>query len=526
MNHFGIGRLDHDKSLVLPTDVLKPLFIRDGALVHGMFYPPEMPWEKDVESSRFDFVLSVIPYDLWAKSCRLVIHTKHNVGSFRKIANVITENGASILSSEASRSAHSYDSWNIIVAFEDMKNPEKCQFNAGMKLFDDIVPRIERLRREIYDECQDILFADYTDTLLKNPATIIPLHAMHYFYNIVQCKQNMPSARINEDYLTWAHYKPFQLRCQGDSSLVSDDGEFKSIVEKINIKIDSIIPSVVFAEMDTDDANLRIVIIPKRIKRRFINVSARFIRSSPPKTSRGFTSHILDMVTKRGCNVWGLTNRTYLLTDVREEGKLDLIVERPERDEDRFDGNGVVAEPSLSLRCQEELKKYISENPLPTFLSHIDVIDIVCTEVSEIGDGPLAKRVEPHHGGKDVFISYSTKDGKEAQVVRDLLTKHGITVFLAEKDIPVAVEFEEQIREELCGAKDIIFLCSPNSRDSEWVIREYGAAWALKKRIVPIFFESRPEDFPEYIRKFHGTKFHLVNDEWPYITDILTRLNR
>jgi hypothetical protein len=58
---------------------------------------------------------------------------------------------------------------------------------------------------------------------------------------------------------------------------------------------------------------------------------------------------------------------------------------------------------------------------------------------------------------------------------------------------------------------------SGNPRDAEqsqigMVISEWGAAWALQKRLVPILLGCVAEQLPERLRKLQGVQFHLVPD--------------
>ena len=55
-------------------------------------------------------------------------------------------------------------------------------------------------------------------------------------------------------------------------------------------------------------------------------------------------------------------------------------------------------------------------------------------------------------------------------------------------------------------------LVSPESSKSEWVISEWGAAWALGKRIVPILHRCSYDALPQRLARLHCTDLHRVRE--------------
>jgi hypothetical protein len=96
----------------------------------------------------------------------------------------------------------------------------------------------------------------------------------------------------------------------------------------------------------------------------------------------------------------------------------------------------------------------------------------------------------------DVFLSYASADSKEASQLYDSIVSAGGTAFLSEKALKAGDDFEETIRTALHASGELWLLLSPNSLRSEWVISEWGAAWALRKPIIPILFRCAPAEVP------------------------------
>ncbi len=112
----------------------------------------------------------------------------------------------------------------------------------------------------------------------------------------------------------------------------------------------------------------------------------------------------------------------------------------------------------------------------------------------------------------DIFISYSSKDEKEAIEISEKLEKNEITFFLAKKSIKGGEVFRDAIRDALEKCSELFLLLTPNSLKSNWVTLEYSAAWALKKHIVPILLRCTVEDLPDFIQKIQARDFHDLDN--------------
>jgi hypothetical protein len=112
----------------------------------------------------------------------------------------------------------------------------------------------------------------------------------------------------------------------------------------------------------------------------------------------------------------------------------------------------------------------------------------------------------------DVFLSYSSDNSSEARTVSDAITHSGKRVFLAETSIQPGHDFEDAIRKALKGSREVWLLVSPQSMKSEWVTTEWGAAWTLEKKIIPILLRCDVNSLPERLRRIHSVDFDCYND--------------
>jgi hypothetical protein len=103
----------------------------------------------------------------------------------------------------------------------------------------------------------------------------------------------------------------------------------------------------------------------------------------------------------------------------------------------------------------------------------------------------------------DVFLSYSEKDTSIAFSIRDELLRGGARVFMAQKSLRPGDDFAEEIRLSLHGSAEVWVILSPHSLTSEWVTTEWGAAWVLDKKIVPILHRCDTPQIPERLRRLH-----------------------
>lgn len=114
------------------------------------------------------------------------------------------------------------------------------------------------------------------------------------------------------------------------------------------------------------------------------------------------------------------------------------------------------------------------------------------TEEEELGGNQIeiADRGEDIKGSNQksipVFISHSSEDADVAEELKKKFKDlHNIDAFVASLDIVPGDKWNEEIKDALLSAKELVVLISNNSDESDWVKVECGAAWVLDKVITP-----------------------------------------
>lgn len=112
----------------------------------------------------------------------------------------------------------------------------------------------------------------------------------------------------------------------------------------------------------------------------------------------------------------------------------------------------------------------------------------------------------------DVFLSYSEKDHSIALKIRKKLEKVNASVFMSSKSLRPGDDFADKISKSLLGSSEMWIILSPNSLNSEWVTTEWGAAWVLSKRIIPILYRCDIPQLPERLRRLHCVDVESIDD--------------
>lgn len=99
------------------------------------------------------------------------------------------------------------------------------------------------------------------------------------------------------------------------------------------------------------------------------------------------------------------------------------------------------------------------------------------------------------------FISYSNSDKGLANEISDSLQNVGAANFLAERSINLGKDFTSAIRIGMQESRIGLILLTPNSINSNWVLAEAGALWALDKKIIPAYLNINLDDLPDLIKK-------------------------
>ena len=99
-------------------------------------------------------------------------------------------------------------------------------------------------------------------------------------------------------------------------------------------------------------------------------------------------------------------------------------------------------------------------------------------------------------------------DRQEAITLCNAILEAGGKAFVAEKDIRPGDDFADKIRIALCNSRELWLLVSPQSIKSDWVISEWGAAWALEKKIIPILHRCAHDSLPDRLRRLQCIDYY------------------
>jgi WD40 repeat protein len=104
----------------------------------------------------------------------------------------------------------------------------------------------------------------------------------------------------------------------------------------------------------------------------------------------------------------------------------------------------------------------------------------------------------------DAFISYGRADSKEfAQTLHDRLVQAGLKVWFDFADIPLGVDYQNQIDEGIEKADNFLYIISPHSVNSPYCAKEVELALKRNKRIIPLLqveqigYEIYQQRFPD-----------------------------
>lgn len=87
----------------------------------------------------------------------------------------------------------------------------------------------------------------------------------------------------------------------------------------------------------------------------------------------------------------------------------------------------------------------------------------------------------------DAFISYGRADSKGfATKLHNRLVEQGLRVWFDQNDIPLGVDYQNQIDDGIEKAHNFLFIIAPHSVNSEYCLKEVKLAIARNKRIIPL----------------------------------------
>ncbi|NEO51989.1 MAG: TIR domain-containing protein [Okeania sp. SIO3B5] len=87
----------------------------------------------------------------------------------------------------------------------------------------------------------------------------------------------------------------------------------------------------------------------------------------------------------------------------------------------------------------------------------------------------------------NAFISYGRADSKSfATKLYEKLTENGLKIWFDQNDIPLGVDFQNQIDDGIIKADNFLFIIAPHSVNSPYCLKEIELAIKYNKRIIPL----------------------------------------
>ena len=310
--------------LEFSPDLLRPLNIRPGVAVTGIYNPPPETG-KDAESYanvtlRDDFVFTPIPYGFWPFLARLTVYMDHSPGSLFRISEALEEAKVNILVATATRFGYRCAQWSLVIEFEEVRlqyrenpnNPEIAgKIKEGIKLLD---TKINLLN----DRNGHILFED---RVVEQAVFGRQLKMLARFHSQVLKAQTDP---VN------LRGKVFSGSCEGNSININHES-WLDIIDTAFVEenISEEEPCYGLASLDTGGYLFRVAAIRKEALPRFRIIEIAYkrttMRASGVLTSQGLLLSIARKLREE--NLWRVENMTEVNRPNREEGVVELVIE-------------------------------------------------------------------------------------------------------------------------------------------------------------------------------------------------------
>lgn len=526
MTHSGFGFISPGGAMELPSDLLEILSLNFSNDLYAAFYPP--PKEKigyENTTMSFDFMVTPVPYKYWSVSGRLLARLNHVHGSLNEISTILLKHEASIIHSESARSGHRYGSLSFHIAFENLlKEITSANYDLKTNAYKKTFTKLKALHNDLRENCKS-LFSVKNDIDLKVPLTTSPNTGLAYFY------QNYLAASDDHKVLN----EPFCLR----NSINPSSGKFTyDIKDKLKEISDcnnylskgaqSILRNgaVIFANLETRYANIRMVAIPNEELFRFFILIVKY-NIHPNSKCQGIIWSISNCF-KKNIRIWWSTNSPKSTNKSNDEGHVMFFLENTNighlQEYYRNDIDEVI-EKINTLNNDKKLK----ENGLYYIEGIVEPITFAFAKAKlEV----QSQQNSINKFDNDIFICYSEKDSKIAKKIHDQLCKLGIKCFYNEIRKHVGNQFPEKILSGLLNSREICLIWTENAKESHWVTSEWSIAWAQKKIVTPISISEYPfEKLDNRIQSYSGITLKEKNkkilfsnkDLDKYAEDILLR---
>lgn len=191
----------------------------------------------------------------------------------------------------------------------------------------------------------------------------------------------------------------------------------------------------------------------------FINFQ-QFSASSDPSADPAFQALLQILKRHEAYDQWHRSLLVSALTWDRQERPKGLLLRADQQ---------AIAEHFLQLQAQQAQ----TEEP--------ELLPLILTQENYITESRERNKFF------DAFISYGRADSKAfATALHDRLTQAGYRIWFDQNDIPLGVDFQEQIDDGLEKSDNFIFIIAPHSVNSPYCTKEIELAARRNKRIIPL----------------------------------------
>lgn len=122
---------------------------------------------------------------------------------------------------------------------------------------------------------------------------------------------------------------------------------------------------------------------------------------------------------------------------------------------------------------------------------------------------------------KKIFLSYSHSDGKYfAEYLFQRLQGAGYTVWKDDHNIPLGLNFPEQLSNNVVESDYFVVLLTHDSISSDWVTDEINIAKASKRRIIPVLVHDI--NLPPSLIALNSLDMSVESCRWRSLNDLVT----
>lgn len=124
------------------------------------------------------------------------------------------------------------------------------------------------------------------------------------------------------------------------------------------------------------------------------------------------------------------------------------------------------------------------------------------------------------------FISYSSKNQKLANAMRELFKRHNIDTWMAPYDIPAGCEYAEVLYDAITDCSCLVLMLTDVSQNSQWVKKEVNIAITNGKAIIPVELEDVElnSSMKLYLNDQQIVPVEIIDEKSEAIMNILNRV--